>query len=55
VAEISRALQAEDVRPKLENAGLAVVAGPPEALRTAIDSGLARWARVVETAGITPE
>jgi tripartite-type tricarboxylate transporter receptor subunit TctC len=55
VSEISRALQADDVRPKLENAGLAVVAGPPEALRTAIDTGLARWAKVVETAGITPE
>jgi tripartite-type tricarboxylate transporter receptor subunit TctC len=55
VSEIDRALKAEDVRPKLENAGLAVVAGPPVALRSAIDAGLARWARVVETAGITPE
>jgi tripartite-type tricarboxylate transporter receptor subunit TctC len=54
-AEIVKALRAEDVRTKLETAGLAVVASPPEALAEAQRAGHERWSKVVTSAGIQPE
>jgi tripartite-type tricarboxylate transporter receptor subunit TctC len=54
-AEIVKALRGDDVRTKLETAGLAVVASSPEALGEAQRTGYERWAKVVKSAGIEPE
>jgi tripartite-type tricarboxylate transporter receptor subunit TctC len=54
-AEINAALKLPDVRAKLEAAGIEVQGGTPQAYAALIKSDLAKWGKVVKTAGIEPE
>jgi len=53
--EIVAALNAPDVRPKLEELGYAVIGGPPEQLAALIPDGIARYGAIIRAAGIQPE
>jgi tripartite-type tricarboxylate transporter receptor subunit TctC len=53
--EIVAALNAPDVRPKLEELGYAVIGGPPEQLAALIPDGIARYGAIIKAAGIQPE
>ena len=50
--EIVRAANAPDVRERLENVGVDVIATTPQAFAAAIKSDLDRWSRVVKQANI---
>lgn len=54
-AAVAEALTHPDVRPKLEQIGLSVVANSPEEFRRFQEAEIARWKQVIQTAGITPE
>ncbi len=54
-AEIVRALNAPDVKPKLEDAGMLVVANSPQQFADVIKRGLETFGRAVKLAGIQPE
>ncbi|HWX46791.1 MAG TPA: tripartite tricarboxylate transporter substrate binding protein [Roseomonas sp.] len=49
------ALHHPDVRPRLEQIGMTVVASSPEEYSQFQRAEIARWRKVIETAGITPE
>ena len=49
------ALNAPDVRPKLEELGYAVIGGPPEQLAALIPDGIARYGAIIRAVGIQPE
>jgi len=51
-AELERALQTPGIRSRLADLGFDVVGGPPERFAENVKSETAKWARVVQTAGI---
>lgn len=53
--EIVAALNAPDVRPRMEEIGFEIVASTPEEFRTFLTAELARWKQVIETGKITIE
>ncbi|MFM9971445.1 MAG: Bug family tripartite tricarboxylate transporter substrate binding protein [Burkholderiales bacterium] len=54
-AEFVKALNAPDVRPKLEDGGMVVVASSPQQFAEAIKKGFDTYGRAVKIAGIKPE
>ena len=54
-AETLRALEAPDVRPKLDQNGLAVIGGTPDDFKALIEDGIARYGAIIKAAGIQPE
>jgi tripartite-type tricarboxylate transporter receptor subunit TctC len=50
-AEFNKAVQAADVRKKLEDQGADVMGGSPEQFGALIRSEMARWAPVVKESG----
>ena len=54
-AEISRALNAPDLRAKLIEAGADPVGSTPEDYTAFIQSEIAKWAKVIKSAGIKGE
>ena len=54
-ALMNAALQAEDVRAKLNAAGVQIQGGTPEAFGKVIASEIEKWGKVVANAGIQPE
>ena len=54
-AEVVRALTAPDVKGKLEDAGMIVVASSPQEFAEAIKKGMATFGKAVKLAGIQPE
>ena len=54
-AEITRALQAAEVRQRLAGDGADLVGSTPEEFTAFIRSETAKWAKVVKSAGIQPE
>jgi tripartite-type tricarboxylate transporter receptor subunit TctC len=53
--EIVKALNAPDVRPKLEETGLAIMGDTPEQFAALLKSGIEEYGRIIKTAGIQPE
>jgi len=53
-AEIDRTLQLPDVKERLAGSGMEPVGGSPDRLRAVLERDVAKWRRVVETAGIKP-
>ena len=54
-AEINKVLENPEVRAKLTGGGIDVQGGTPEQFADIIKSEVAKWAKVVQEAGITPE
>jgi tripartite-type tricarboxylate transporter receptor subunit TctC len=54
-AETSKALNAPDILPKLNDNGLAVIAGTPEEFKGLIEDGIVRYGAIIQAAGIQPE
>jgi tripartite-type tricarboxylate transporter receptor subunit TctC len=54
-AETSKALNAPDILPKLNDNGMAVIAGTPEDFKVLIEDGIARYGAIIKAAGIQPE
>jgi tripartite-type tricarboxylate transporter receptor subunit TctC len=54
-AEIVAALNAPDVRPRMEEMGFEIVASTPEQFQAFLTEELARWKQVIETGKITIE
>jgi tripartite-type tricarboxylate transporter receptor subunit TctC len=54
-ASINAALKMDDVRAKLEGAGIDIQGGTPEHFASVIKLEVDKWGRVVKEAGITPE
>jgi tripartite-type tricarboxylate transporter receptor subunit TctC len=52
--EIDRALQLPDVKERLAGNGMEPVGGSADRLRVVLERDVAKWRRVVETAGIKP-
>ncbi len=53
--EIIKALDAADVKAKLDENGLSVIGGSPEDFRTLIVDGIARYGAIIRAAGLKPE
>jgi tripartite-type tricarboxylate transporter receptor subunit TctC len=53
--EIVKALNAPDVRAKLEENGMAVIGGTPEDFRALIADGIVRYGAIIKAAGVQPE
>jgi tripartite-type tricarboxylate transporter receptor subunit TctC len=53
--ETSKALNAPDILPKLNDNGLAVIAGTPEEFKALIEDGIVRYGAIIQAAGIQPE
>jgi tripartite-type tricarboxylate transporter receptor subunit TctC len=53
--EMVTALNAPDVRGKLEDNGFAVIGGPPERLAALMADGIERYGAIIKAAGIQPE
>jgi tripartite-type tricarboxylate transporter receptor subunit TctC len=53
--DITQVLNAPEMREKLSDQGLEPVTGTPEQFAELIRTDLARWAKVIKTAGITAE
>jgi len=54
-AELDKALKAPDVRPTLDDNGLAVIGGSPEQFAALIRDGIERYGAIIKRAGIQPE
>ncbi|HKA72829.1 MAG TPA: tripartite tricarboxylate transporter substrate binding protein [Xanthobacteraceae bacterium] len=54
-AEIVKALNSPDVRPKVEGNGYAVIGGTPEEFRALIRDGIERFGTIIKAAGIEPQ
>jgi tripartite-type tricarboxylate transporter receptor subunit TctC len=54
-AETLKALNAPDVRPKLDDNGMAVIGGTPDDFKALILDGIARYGAIIKAAGIEPE
>jgi tripartite-type tricarboxylate transporter receptor subunit TctC len=52
--EVAKILQMPNIRERLTNQGMDIVAGPPEALGKFIDSQITRWGLVVKEFAIRP-
>ena len=53
--EIVRTLQRADVRERLFNAGMEVIAGTPAQLTTTMKSEMSRWGKLIKDLGIREE
>jgi tripartite-type tricarboxylate transporter receptor subunit TctC len=53
--EVVRVLQSADVRERLFNAGMEVIAGSPAQLTTTMKSEMTRWGKLIKDAGIREE
>jgi tripartite-type tricarboxylate transporter receptor subunit TctC len=53
--EIGKALNAPDVKPTLDDNGLAVIGGSPEQFAALIRDGIERYGAIIKRAGIKPE
>jgi len=53
--EIVKALNAPDVKAKLDQNGMAVIGGTPEDFRALIAEGIVRYGAIIKAAGIQPE
>ena len=53
--EIVRALNDADVKAKLDENGMAVIGGSPEAFRALIADGIDRYGAIIKAAGVQPE
>ncbi len=53
--EITRILAEPDIQSRLQDAGYAVIGGPPEHLRELMIDGIQRFGDIIRTAGIKPE
>jgi tripartite-type tricarboxylate transporter receptor subunit TctC len=53
--EIIKALNAPDLRPKLEETGLAIIGDTPEEFQALVKSGIDEYGKIIKTAGIQPE
>ena len=54
-AEMVKALRTPEVRSKLEEAGLAVIADTPDEFATLLKAGIDQYGQIIKTAGIQPE
>jgi tripartite-type tricarboxylate transporter receptor subunit TctC len=54
-AETIKALKAPDVEPKLEDNGMTVIGGTPDAFAALIHDGIERYGAIIKAAGIQPE
>jgi tripartite-type tricarboxylate transporter receptor subunit TctC len=54
-AEIVKALNAPDVKAKLDENGMAVIGGTPEDFRALIADGIVRYGAIIKAAGVQPE
>jgi tripartite-type tricarboxylate transporter receptor subunit TctC len=54
-AETRKALNAPDILPKLNDNGMAVIAGTPEEFKALIEDGIERYGAIIKAAGIQPE
>jgi tripartite-type tricarboxylate transporter receptor subunit TctC len=54
-AETRKALNAPDILPKLNDNGMAVIAGTPEDFKALIEDGIERYGAIIKAAGIQPE
>ncbi len=54
-AEMVKALNAADVRTKLDDNAMAVIGGTPEEFATLLEDGIERYGAIVKAAGIQPE
>jgi tripartite-type tricarboxylate transporter receptor subunit TctC len=54
-AEALAALDAPDVRRRLDENGMAVIGGSPEQFAALIADGMARYGEIIKAAGIQPE
>jgi tripartite-type tricarboxylate transporter receptor subunit TctC len=54
-ADVTRALNAPDVKPLLEERSLIIVAGPPSEVTRQIKNGFDVYGKVIKAAGIQPE
>ncbi len=52
--DVDRILQLPDVKERLAASGMEPAGGSPERLRMVLERDVAKWQRVVETAGIKP-
>ncbi len=53
--EMVKALRAPDVKSKLEDAGLAVIADKPDEFAALLKKGIEQYGQIIKTAGIQPE
>jgi tripartite-type tricarboxylate transporter receptor subunit TctC len=54
-AEIVKALNAHDVKAKLDENGMAVIGGKPDDFRALIADGIVRYGAIIKAAGVQPE
>jgi tripartite-type tricarboxylate transporter receptor subunit TctC len=54
-ASINAALKMEDVRAKLQGAGIEIQGGTPEQFGNVIKSEVEKWGRIIKAAGIQPD
>jgi tripartite-type tricarboxylate transporter receptor subunit TctC len=54
-AETIKALNAPDILPKLNDNGMAVIAGTPDDFKALIEDGISRYGAIIKAAGIQPE
>jgi tripartite-type tricarboxylate transporter receptor subunit TctC len=54
-AETTKALNAADILPKLNDNGMAVIAGTPDDFKALIEDGIVRYGAIIKAAGIQPE
>ncbi|MDB5809212.1 MAG: extra-cytoplasmic solute receptor family protein [Betaproteobacteria bacterium] len=54
-ADVLRALQASDVRERFAVQGLDTVGDTPQHFASYLNTEIARWAKVVKTAGVKPD
>jgi tripartite-type tricarboxylate transporter receptor subunit TctC len=54
-SEVNRILQMNDVKERLASDGMVAAGGPPERVAEVLKRDVAKWQRVVKTAGIKTE
>ena len=53
--EVAKAVNAADVKPKLEGMGIITVGSTPEAAGKFLNDEIAKWAKVIQVAGVKAE
>ena len=54
-AEVAKAVNAPEVKPKLEALGVVTVGSTPEQAGKFLNDEIAKWARVIQVAGVKAE
>ena len=54
-AEVAKAVASPDIRNRFETIGIEPVGNTPEEARKFLDEEIAKWAKVIATAGVKPE